>query len=68
MTFALLHRSAAEGHPVVEHHVVADLGGLADHHTHAVIDEEPPADPRARVDLDPGEGSGELAQNPRGPA
>jgi hypothetical protein len=25
---------------VVEHHIVADLGGLSDHDAHAVVDEE----------------------------
>src|SRR5690606_25102466 len=37
---------------VVEHDVVAELGGLADDDAHAVIDEETPADGRPRVDLD----------------
>jgi hypothetical protein len=33
---------ATERHAVVDQHVVADLGRLADHHAHAVVDEEPP--------------------------
>ena len=37
-------RAAAEGDPVVEHDVVADLGGLADDDAHPVVDEEPPPD------------------------
>ena len=40
MTFALLHGSSAQGHTVVEGAVVTDDRGLADHHTHTVIDEE----------------------------
>jgi hypothetical protein len=68
MTFALLHGSSAQGHPVIKHDVVADLGGLSDHHPHAVVDEEATADLRTRVNLDPGEGSGELAKNSCGPA
>ena len=32
---------------LIDGHVVADLGGLADDHAHAVIDEEAPADFRA---------------------
>ena len=41
-------------------HVVADLGGLADHHAHAVVDEEAAADRRAGMDLDAGEEAAEL--------
>ena len=41
-------RRAAERDALIDRHVVADLGGLADHHAHAVIDEEAPADLRAR--------------------
>jgi hypothetical protein len=37
---------------LVERHVVADLGGLADDDARAVVDEQRLADPRARVDLD----------------
>ena len=48
-----LHRAAAEGDPVVEHHVVADLGGLADDDAHAVVDEEPVPDDGTGMDLDP---------------
>jgi hypothetical protein len=36
-------------------HVVADLGRLADHHAHAVVDEHAPADGGAGVDLDAGQ-------------
>ena len=38
---------AAEGDALVEHDVVADLGRLADDDAHAVIDEQPFADPAA---------------------
>jgi hypothetical protein len=55
LAFAIdARRHAAEGHAMVERDVIADLAGLADHHAHAVVDEEPPADLGARVDLDPG--------------
>jgi hypothetical protein len=40
---------------VIDQHVVADLGRLADHHAHAVVDEQPPADLRTGMDLDPGD-------------
>ncbi len=39
---------AAQRHPLVERHAVADLGGLADHDAGAVVDEEVGADPRGR--------------------
>ena len=60
------HRSAAERDAVIEHHVVADLGRLADHDAHRVVDEEPPADRRARVDLDAGEQAGSTAEQQPG--
>src|SRR5512135_3241873 len=44
MALAMLPGSAAQGHAVIHGHVVADLGRLADHHAHAVVDEEAPAD------------------------
>ena len=37
---------------MIERHIVADHGGLADDHAHAVIDEEAAADAGARMDLD----------------
>ena len=67
VALALVEGAPTECHPVVDHHVVADLGGLPDDHAHAVVDEEPAAEGRARMDLDPGEESGELRQNARRP-
>ena len=63
---ALLLAGAAQGHALVEQNVVADFGGLADHHAHAVVDEEPAADRRAGMDLDARQGAAEL-RNERGP-
>jgi len=51
----LFQAGAAQRDALVERDVVADLGGLADHHAHAVVDEDALADDRARVDLDAGE-------------
>ena len=65
MPLAVPAPPAAERHAVVEHDVVADPRRLADHHAHPVIDEEAPADARARVDLDAGEEARELRQEPR---
>ena len=47
--------SATQRHTVIKGAVVADLGGLADHDTHAVIDEQPAADAGAGMDLDAGQ-------------
>ena len=46
---------AAEGDAVIEGHVIADQGGLADHDAHAVVDEEAATDGGTRVDLDAGQ-------------
>src|SRR5690606_4948731 len=60
MPFAVTSGPTAQGDAVVQHHVVADLRGLADHDAHAVVDEEPAADPCTRVDLDAGQPAREL--------
>ena len=52
MALALVPRGAAERHAVIERAVVADVGGFADHHAQAVIDEKAPPDRRPRMDLD----------------
>ena len=55
-------RDAAQGHPVIERDVVADLRGLADHHAHAVVDEEAAADAGAGMDLDAGQEAAEMRE------
>ena len=40
VALAALEAGAAQRHPLVEGHPLADLGGLADHHAGAVVDEE----------------------------
>jgi hypothetical protein len=50
---------------VVHHHVVADDRRLADDDAHPVIDEAPPSDHRAGVDLDPRREPGELGDEAR---
>src|SRR2546423_13889280 len=47
--------SAAQRHTVIKGAVVADLGGLADNPTHAVIDEQPAAHCGAGMGLDAGQ-------------
>src|SRR2546427_2232760 len=43
-----------------ERHVLADPRGLADHHPHAVVDEEPAPEPCGRMDLDAGQETREV--------
>ena len=57
--------AATECHAVVQHDVIADLGRLADHDAHAVVDEETASDGRAGVDLDAGEPASELRTGAR---
>src|SRR5579883_3260687 len=56
--------SASERYALIEQHVVADFRRLADHHPHAVVDEQTPADPGAGMNLDSRQASRELAQHP----
>ena len=65
MPLASLFAGAAQRDALVEGHVVADLGGFADDHAHAVIDEEAPADLGAGMDLDSGDPSRDLRQASR---
>ena len=50
--FFFLHAGAAESHALIQRAVSADFGGFADHHAHAVIDEQPRSDVRSGMDLD----------------
>src|SRR5262249_34915468 len=68
VALALVPGGAAQGHAVVQRAVVAELGGLADHHAHAVVDESAPADLRPRMDLDAGEEARAGRSKPRQPA
>ena len=54
VALAALKAGAAEGHALIDRHAAVDLGGLADHHAGAVVDEEVVADLRRRMDLDAG--------------
>ena len=46
---------AAEGHALIQRAVVANLRGLANHHSHPVIDEQAFADTSSGMNLDPGQ-------------
>jgi hypothetical protein len=54
VTLAGRKPGAAERDSLIQGHVVADLGGLADHDPHPMVDDEALADQRRGVDLDPG--------------
>ena len=62
MALAGREAGAAERHALVHRHVLADLGGLADHDAHAVVDEQPVADLGRRMDLDPGQRARDVGQ------
>lgn len=49
---------------MVDHHVLADLGGFSDDRPHAVVYEEPAADAGTWVDFDPGQEPGRLRDYP----
>src|SRR5450759_554740 len=65
MPLAGLLARAAQGDSLLHGHVVADLRGLSDHDSGAVVDEQAVADARAGVDLDAGEKAVELADPAR---
>lgn len=55
----------SQSHVVVDHHVIADLGGLSYDRPHPVIDEEPAADRSPGVDLYAGQEPGRLRHDAR---
>src|SRR5215207_6738651 len=66
MPLAALLPRPAQRHTLVHRDVVADRGCLADHDTHAVVDEDALSDPRSRMNLDPGDCPAQLRQETRG--
>ena len=54
MPLAFVLAGAAQSHALVQQAVVTDNGGLADHHAHAVVDEQTLSDLRTGMDLDAG--------------
>ena len=59
MTFAGGEAGAAERDALVQGDVVANLGCLANHHAHAVVDEEAVANPGGGMNFDPGQRTGQ---------
>lgn len=66
MPLDLGQRTSAERYSVINHHVLADLCGLTDHHPHAVVDEESAADGGTGMDFDSGKEPGQLGDQARG--
>jgi hypothetical protein len=64
MAFDPCEGPSTEGDAVVDHHVLADLRGLTNHHTHAVVDEEPAADRGTGMYFDAGPGPPQLGEQP----
>ena len=65
MALAVLLAGAAQRHALVHRHVVADYGGFTDDHPHGVVDEQPPSQLRAGVNINAGEEAGDLREQPR---
>ena len=65
MAFAGILAGTAQGDSVVDGAVIADLGGLAKHDAHAVVDEQLVADLGPGVNLDAGQMARKLAGEPR---
>ena len=51
MALAVFLACASQGDALIQQATVADFGGLADHHPHAMVNEHAVADPGAGVDL-----------------
>src|ERR1019366_1000822 len=65
MALAVFITRASQRYPLVEKHIVADFGGFADHHAHAVVDEKTAADGRARMYFNARQKSGYLRDETR---
>mmetsp|Transcript_39169 Transcript_39169/g.91926 ORF Transcript_39169/g.91926 Transcript_39169/m.91926 type:complete len:325 (-) Transcript_39169:72-1046(-) len=64
---ALGQRGATQSHALVDGAALTDFGHLADDDAHAVVDEDPAADARPRVDLDAGQKAAPVRQPTRQP-
>jgi hypothetical protein len=66
MALAVALAGAAQRHALVHGHVAAHDGGFADHHAGRVVDEQPPPEQRAGMNVDAGVEAGHLRENARG--
>jgi hypothetical protein len=53
VTLSVFLAGTAESYSLIQSHVVTDRGGLADHDSHTVINEQSPPDLRPRMNLYP---------------
>ncbi len=67
MALTFIPTGAAQGHALVQGHVITNFGGLANDDAHAVVDEEAAADLGARVNLDAGQPTPKVGHHPRQP-
>ncbi len=67
VALAFVPGCAAQGHALVQGHVITNLGGLANNDAHAVVDKETTADLGARMNLNPGQPTAEVRYQPRQP-
>src|SRR5262249_36484732 len=59
---ALIERGAAQGNALIKRHIVSQLGRLADHDAHSVVDEHAPPDLGAGMNLDAGQQTAKMGQ------
>ncbi len=65
MTFAGGKAGTAQGHTLIDRHILSHRGRLSDDHTHAVVDEQSGPDIGGGMDLNAGDGSGKGSQQSR---
>src|ERR1700745_269999 len=51
---------------MIQRAVITDLGGLANHHAHSVIDKQSPADARSRMNFNAGQYASDMRHEPAG--
>ncbi len=67
MSLALVPAGSAKGYALVKRNVIADHRGLANHDTHAMINEESAANRCTRMNLNAGKPTGDRRNGPRKP-
>ena len=65
MTLDAIEARPTQRDALIERHVVADLGRLADHDAHPVVDEDALTERRPGMDLDAGQKAYELREKAR---
>jgi hypothetical protein len=65
VALSLFVPGSTECYALIQENVVANLSGFPDYYARAVVDEEPPPDGSARMNLDARQKPAELRNNPR---